>query len=159
LTIILSGRSSFRQEWTDSGMNAILTRALADLRSNRLQNGLVFLIVLAATTTLCLALTIARGADDSWDRTFEESHGAHVTFFGATAEDLAGVPVGLWAWEQLFRIVAENEMGADPELFTEPSWWSLALLAPGMIALAVLASTIPARRAARVEVAEVLRYE
>jgi hypothetical protein len=65
LTIILSGRSSFRQEWTDSGMNAILTRALADLRSNRLQNGLVFLIVLAATTTLCLALTIARGADDS----------------------------------------------------------------------------------------------
>ena len=72
---------------------------------------------------------------------------------------LLGIPVGLWAWEQLFRIVAENEMGADPELFTEPSWWSLALLAHGMIALAVLASTIPARRAARVEVADVLRYE
>ena len=56
-------------------------------------------------------------------------------------------------------IVGENEMGADPDIFVQPSWWSLALLAPGMLALAVLASTLPARRAARVEVAEVLRYE
>jgi len=70
-----------------------------------------------------------------------------------------GIPFGLWFWEVTFRAVGESEMGADPEMFTQPSWLSLALLAPSMIALAVLASTIPARRAARVEVAEFLRYE
>jgi putative ABC transport system permease protein len=89
---MLSSRTSLRPDRRARGMNAILTRAFGDLRGNRLQNGLVFLIILAATTTLCLALTISRGADDSWDRTFEEANGAHLTFFGATAEDLAGIP-------------------------------------------------------------------
>lgn len=72
---------------------------------------------------------------------------------------VAGIPIGLWVQEWMFRQVGEREMGADPSLFTQPSWWSLALLVPGAVLLAALASAVPARRAANVQVAEVLRYE
>ena len=69
-----------------------------------------------------------------------------------------GIPLGLWIYESIFRAIAEGE-GADPTLYTPPEWWALALLVPGAVALAALASALPARRAANVHVAEVLRYE
>jgi putative ABC transport system permease protein len=70
-----------------------------------------------------------------------------------------GIPVGLWVTEQMFRQVAENELGADAMLYTPPQWWALALLVPAAVLLSALASALPARRAVRVQVAEVLRYE
>lgn len=69
-----------------------------------------------------------------------------------------GIPIGLWVYEAIFRSIAEGE-GVDPSLYTPPAWWTLALLAPGAVLLAALASAIPARRAAAIQVAEALRYE
>lgn len=69
-----------------------------------------------------------------------------------------GIPLGLWIYESLFRSIAEGQ-GADPTLYTPPEWWALVLLVPGAVALSALASALPARRAANVQVAEVLRYE
>jgi ABC-type lipoprotein release transport system permease subunit len=69
-----------------------------------------------------------------------------------------GIPLGLWIYETVFRAIAEGE-GADPTLYTPPAWWALVLLVPGAVALSTLASALPARRAANVQVAEVLRYE
>jgi putative ABC transport system permease protein len=69
-----------------------------------------------------------------------------------------GIPLGLWIYESVFRAIAEGQ-GADPTLYTAPDWWALLLLVPGAVVLAALASALPARRAANVQVAEVLRYE
>jgi putative ABC transport system permease protein len=69
-----------------------------------------------------------------------------------------GIPLGLWIYESIFRSIAESE-GADPTLYTPPAWWALVLLVPGAVALSALASALPARRAANVQVAEVLRFE
>ncbi|MEZ4571606.1 MAG: hypothetical protein R2849_14990 [Thermomicrobiales bacterium] len=55
-------------------MNAIVRKALADLRTYRFQSAMVAIIVFAATTTLVLALTLQRGADDPWANSFEQAN-------------------------------------------------------------------------------------
>ena len=56
-------------------------------------------------------------------------------------------------------MVGENMMGADPKLYTTPSWTWLALVVPGALLFAALASVLPARRAVGLQVTEALRYE
>jgi putative ABC transport system permease protein len=70
-----------------------------------------------------------------------------------------GIPLGLVVYRVLFTIVGENMADADPALYTPPSWVGLALVVPGALVFAALSSIVPARRAAAVQVTEVLRYE
>jgi putative ABC transport system permease protein len=70
----------------------------------------------------------------------------------------AGLPLGLLATRAMFDVLSSaagigTGVGAMPGLL-----WLLPLV-PGAVAVAVLATVLPARRAAGVEVAEVLRYE
>jgi ABC-type lipoprotein release transport system permease subunit len=46
-----------------------------------------------------------------------------------------------------------------PDVVTLPPWWWIALTIPGALMLTTLASVLPARRAAAVRPAQVLRYE
>jgi hypothetical protein len=55
--------------------------------------------------------------------------------------------------------VLSNAAGIGTGVGAMPGILWLAPLVPGAIAIAALATVIPARRAAGVEVAEVLRYE
>ena len=66
---------------------------------------------------------------------------------------LVGLPLGLL----LFRAAVGMSGGSDE--FAYPSWWSLALLVPGLLALVALLATPLARRAASIRVADALRYE
>jgi putative ABC transport system permease protein len=72
---------------------------------------------------------------------------------------IVGIPLGLLVYRGLFIVVGENMADADPQLYTAPSWIGLALIVPGALVVAALSSIVPARRAAAVQVTEVLRYE
>jgi putative ABC transport system permease protein len=72
---------------------------------------------------------------------------------------VVGIPLGVLLYRGLFTVVGEGMMDADPELYTPPSWTWLALVIPGALIFAALASILPARRATGVQIAEVLRYE
>jgi putative ABC transport system permease protein len=72
---------------------------------------------------------------------------------------LAGIPLGLIVYRVMFVAVGENMAGADPELYAAPSWGGMALIVPGALIFAALCTILPARRAANVQVTEVLRYE
>jgi ABC-type antimicrobial peptide transport system permease subunit len=72
---------------------------------------------------------------------------------------LVGIPVGILVYRLFFEIIAIGMLDADPELYAGPRWWQLLLLIPAAIVVAALASGLPARLAARVRVAEALRYE
>jgi len=47
----------------------------------------------------------------------------------------------------------------DPQLYPQPSWEGLVLIAPGALIVAILTSIFHAHRATQVQVTEVLRYE
>src|SRR5687768_8070323 len=66
---------------------ALITKALADLRGNRTQNLLIFMILTAAAATLTLSLVVRASADDPWERAFDEANGAHVTFYSWIEDD------------------------------------------------------------------------
>jgi putative ABC transport system permease protein len=70
----------------------------------------------------------------------------------------AGLPLGLVATRVMFDVLS-NAAGIGSGVGAMPGALWLAPLVPGAIALAALATVVPARRAAEVEVAEVLRYE
>ncbi|MEZ4523784.1 MAG: FtsX-like permease family protein [Thermomicrobiales bacterium] len=72
-------------------MNAIVRKALADLRTYRFQSAMVAIIVFAATTTLVLALTLQRGADDPWANSFEQANGAHIAFNADLDDDVSEI--------------------------------------------------------------------
>jgi putative ABC transport system permease protein len=72
---------------------------------------------------------------------------------------LIGIPLGLLVYRGLFVLVGENMAQADPQLYTAPSWIGLMLIVPGALVVTALSSIVPARRAAAVQVTEVLRYE
>ncbi|HXV57381.1 MAG TPA: ABC transporter permease [Gaiellaceae bacterium] len=71
----------------------------------------------------------------------------------ALVAGLVGLPLGLL----LFRAAVGATGGADE--FAYPSWWSLALLVPGLVALVAVLATPLARRAASTSVTDALRFE
>jgi putative ABC transport system permease protein len=71
----------------------------------------------------------------------------------AALAGLVGLPLGLL----LFRGAVGLTGGSDE--FAYPSWWSLALLVPGLVTLVALLAAPLARRAAAIPVADALRYE
>ncbi len=70
-----------------------------------------------------------------------------------------GIPLGIYVYHVIFRVVGEQGLNADPLLFARPHTWWLVLLVPSAVALSALASALPAWRAASVDVVEVLRAE
>ncbi len=71
---------------------------------------------------------------------------------------LIGIPLGLW----LNTVVAQalsSSVGGPPNIQISINWWGLALLIPATALVAALGAYMPARWAARVPAAEVLRYE
>ena len=100
---------------------ALFHKALADLRSHRLQTALILLILTAATATLALAATIQRSMNNPWERTFAESNGAHLSFFSDTAEvDLTSISrlEGVSATAEPFPVVWEHSLVKDHEKYS-----------------------------------------
>jgi putative ABC transport system permease protein len=87
---------------------------------------------------------------------------AQTVFFGSAVLAVVavafGLPVGLVATRLMFDVLS-SAAGIGTGVGQMPGFLWLAPLVPGAIAIAALATVIPARRAAAVEVAEVLRYE
>jgi putative ABC transport system permease protein len=85
-------------------MTAVVAKLLADLRRRRLQGGVVTLIVLLASGTAALALTLRTAAASPYDHAFAAQRGAHlaVVFDGrvVTPDRLARTPrlLGVSAW-------------------------------------------------------------
>ena len=71
---------------------------------------------------------------------------------------LIGIPLGLWL-NTLIAQVLSNSVGGPPNIQIGVNWWGLALLIPATALVAALGAYIPARWAARVPAAEILRYE
>lgn len=62
-------------------MKAPLTKAFADLKRRKLQTAVVLLIVLLASGTATLALTLMQQTSDPYDRAFEAQNGAHLQVY------------------------------------------------------------------------------
>jgi putative ABC transport system permease protein len=62
-------------------MNAILVKALADIRRRRLQSAVVLVIVLLASLTGTIALTLMSQARDPYQRAFDAQKGAHLQVY------------------------------------------------------------------------------
>lgn len=59
-------------------MRAIVKQAMANLRSHRLQSGLIALVLLVAATLLTLGMSTLRIAEGAYDRLFQRTNGAHL---------------------------------------------------------------------------------
>jgi putative ABC transport system permease protein len=59
-------------------MSAVLTKVLADLRRRRLQAVVLALMILLASGTTTLGLTLLQTSRDPWERAFEAQRGAHL---------------------------------------------------------------------------------
>jgi putative ABC transport system permease protein len=70
---------------------------------------------------------------------------------------LLGLPLGLFVYNSFMASVGE-QIGAGAG-FSRMNWYMLLLLLPGAILVAVISSVVPARRAARIEIADALHYE
>lgn len=71
---------------------------------------------------------------------------------------LIGIPLGLWL-NTLIAQALSNSLGGPPNIQIGINWPGLALLVPVTVLVATLGAYLPARWAARVPAAEVLRYE
>jgi putative ABC transport system permease protein len=93
---------------------------------------------------------------------FTPSQIAQAVFVGSVAlagfAIVTGIPLGLFATRLMLDILASAAQ-IETGINVSPSALWLAPLIPGAIGLAALATVLPARRAAAVEVAEALRYE
>jgi len=85
-------------------VSAVVAKLLADLRRRRLQSGAIALIVLLASGTAALALTLRSAASGPYDHAFEAQRGAH----------LALVFDG--------RVVAPDRLARTPRLLGAPAW-------------------------------------
>ncbi len=87
------------------------TLAFAGIRHRRLQSALTIVVVAAAAAALTVALGVGRVADRPFDRTFEETKGAHLTVLGApdSSDSLARL-------ERLPEVVAST--GVRPVIFS-----------------------------------------
>jgi putative ABC transport system permease protein len=85
-------------------MTAVVAKLLADLRRRRLQGGVIALIVLLASGTAALALTLRTAAANPYDRAFAAQRGAHlaVVFDG--------------------RVVAPDRLARTPGLLGASAW-------------------------------------
>jgi putative ABC transport system permease protein len=59
-------------------MSAVLTKVLADLRRRRLQSVVLAIVILLASGTTTLGLTLLQTSHDPWERAFEAQRGAHL---------------------------------------------------------------------------------
>ncbi|HXN01059.1 MAG TPA: FtsX-like permease family protein [Candidatus Dormibacteraeota bacterium] len=65
-------------------MSAVITKVVAELRRRRLQAALIGIIVVLASGTATIALTLIAESSHPYDRAFEDQRGAHlVAFFDA----------------------------------------------------------------------------
>jgi hypothetical protein len=74
---------------------AITRKAVADLRTRRLQTFLQSVVVAGAAAILMLSISVERAVTSSFDRVHDEANGAHVWFNLAdpgVAEKIAGHP-------------------------------------------------------------------
>jgi putative ABC transport system permease protein len=71
---------------------------------------------------------------------------------------LIGIPLGLWL-NTLVAKMLSNSIGGPPNIQISINWWGLAFLIPATALVTVLGAYVPARWAAGVPAAEVLRYE
>jgi putative ABC transport system permease protein len=62
-------------------MSALWTKAFADLRRRRVQAAVVLLIVMLASGTAALALTLLAQTSNPYDRAFDAQRGAHLQVF------------------------------------------------------------------------------
>jgi putative ABC transport system permease protein len=147
----------------------ILSETIADIRSEfrTVLVGLNAVLFFIAGVNLLSSLLLSireRRRDFAILKTvgFTPGQVAQAVFWGsATLAVFAvavGVPLGLVATRVMFDVLS-SAAGIGKGVGVMPGVLWLAPLVPGAIAIAALATVIPARRAAEVEVAEVLRYE
>jgi putative ABC transport system permease protein len=70
---------------------ALARTALADLRRHRLQTAMIFVILVTATASLSLAVTVRRMAAEPFDRLMSETNGAHLWFTAGPGIDLSPI--------------------------------------------------------------------
>jgi len=62
-------------------MSALLTKVFGDLRRRRLQGVVIAFVILLASGTTTLGLTLLQTSSDPWDRAFEVQKGAHLQVY------------------------------------------------------------------------------
>jgi putative ABC transport system permease protein len=72
----------------------------------------------------------------------------------ALVASLLAVPLGIWLYLALFRIAGDTTEDA-----VIAPWWSLALVPIGTVLVVVAATSVPARLATRIRIADALRYD
>jgi putative ABC transport system permease protein len=70
---------------------ALLRKAIANLRAKRMQSAVLFVIVALAAALLTLAAAVQRAASNPWQRTFDQTRGAHIWFASQDPAALAGI--------------------------------------------------------------------
>lgn len=77
-------------------MSAVLMQVRAGIRRRRLQFAVISVIVLLASATITIGLTLLQTSTAPWDRAFEEQRGAHLAVVysreAVTAEQLRATP-------------------------------------------------------------------
>ena len=72
-------------------LRALARTAFADLWRHRLQTATIFVILVTATASLALAVTVRRMADGPFDRMMRETNGAHLWFVADPGVDLGSL--------------------------------------------------------------------
>jgi putative ABC transport system permease protein len=137
----------------DAGEDAILRPVVYGLDALLLFVGLVNLVATLLLTTRERVRDLGvLGAVGMTPRQVSRSLVSEQVLVAAIA-GLVGLPLGLL----FFRAAVAMTGGSDE--FAYPSWWSLALLVPGLVALVALLATPLARRAASIRITDALRFE
>src|SRR5262245_14850150 len=90
-------------------MTRILAKlAFAGIWHRRLYAALTVIVVAAAAAALTIALGVSQVADRPFERTFEQTRGAHVTATGFSRDEGGRGPVDLSAFERLPGVVAST---------------------------------------------------
>ena len=90
-------------------MTRILAKlAFAGIRHRRLYTALTVIVVAAAAAALTIALGVSQVADRPFERTFEQTHGAHVTATGFSEVEGGRGTADLSAFERLPGVVAST---------------------------------------------------
>jgi putative ABC transport system permease protein len=137
----------------DAGEEAILRPVVYGLDALLLFVGLVNLVATLLLTTRERVRDLGvLGAVGMTPRQVSGSLVSEQVLIAAIA-GLVGLPLGL-----LFFRAAVGLTGGSDE-FAYPSWWSLALLVPALVALVALLAIPLARRAASIRITDALRFE
>jgi putative ABC transport system permease protein len=137
----------------DAGEDAILRPVVYGLDALLLFVGLVNLVATLLLTTRERVRDLGiLGAVGMTPRQVSGSLVSEQLLVAAIA-GLVGLPLGLL----FFRAAVAMTGGSDE--FAYPSWWSLLLLVPGLVALVALLAVPLARRAASIRITDALRFE